>query len=318
MNGLDQKAQAVLEQVQRVILGKEKEIREVFLAILAGGHILLEDVPGVGKTTLALSLAKAMDLSFKRVQFTPDIMPSDLTGFSMYRQEEKAFVFQEGSLFCQLLLADEINRALPKTQSALLEAMEERRVTVDGQTRPLPAPFMVIATQNPLGSAGTSPLPESQMDRFMISLSLGYPDYESELKLAMQTTGRNRVDAVAFTEPIGPADLIRMQEEVEQVFLQEDVCRYLLDLITESREDPYVEQGASPRATIALVRMAKASAWMNGRDFVRPVDVREQYPYVLRHRLVTGNAARMAHKDRDDILEEILAKVRAPLRGRIR
>ena len=316
MAELHDKALDVLAQVQKVILGKEKEITEVFMAMLAGGHVLLEDVPGVGKTTLALSFARAMNLDFKRVQFTPDLMASDLTGFSLYRKEEERFVYQEGSLFCQILLADEINRALPKTQSALLEAMEERNVTVDGTTRLLPEPFLVIATQNPADSSGTAPLPESQMDRFIISESLGYPEFENELELAMQTTRKSRIDVVQPQPCLDAAEFLQMQQEVEQVFMQEDVGRYLVELITETRKNPYLEAGAGPRATIALVRMAKASAWMKGRDYVRPLDVAEQFPYVLKHRIRLGSAARLDHKDKDEILEDILTEVRSPVRGR--
>ena len=316
MAELHDKALDVLAQVQKVILGKEKEITEVFMAMLAGGHVLLEDVPGVGKTTLALSFARAMNLDFKRVQFTPDLMASDLTGFSLYRKEEERFVYQEGSLFCQILLADEINRALPKTQSALLEAMEERNVTVDGTTRLLPEPFLVIATQNPADSSGTAPLPESQMDRFIISESLGYPEFENELELAMQTTRKSRIDVVQPQPCLDASEFLQMQQEVEQVFMQEDVGRYLVKLITETRKNPYLETGAGPRATIAMVRMAKASAWMKGRDYVRPLDVAEQFPYVLKHRIRIGSAARLDHKDKDEILEDILTEVRSPVRGR--
>ncbi len=316
MSELREKAERLLAQVQTVILGKEQEIREVFLALSAGGNVLLEDVPGVGKTTLALCLAQLIDLDYKRVQFTPDVMPSDLTGFSLYQPQEGKFVYQKGSLFCQLLLADEINRTLPKTQSALLEAMEEKKVTVDGITRELPTPFFVIATQNTKNSSGTMPLPESQMDRFIISESLGLPDYESELALALQTTETSRIAQAALSPCLSGEEMMEIQKEAQNVVLKEDVGRYLLDLITETRKTPYLEKSAGPRATIALVRMAKAAAWLKGRDYVRPFDVSEQFPYVVQHRIQESKAAQLDHKNKQQIIQNILASVKMPtIRG---
>lgn len=243
--------QKVLNQVNRVILGKEEEIREVMLAFLAKGHVILEDIPGVGKTTLAVAFSRTMLLDYKRVQFTPDVLPSDLTGFSIYRREEEKFVYQPGSIFCNLLLADEINRTSPKTQSALLEVMEERKVTVEGVTREVPSPLLVIATQNPSGSAGTQYLPEAQMDRFMVNLSIGYPDFESELAMAMGITDKNRLDGL---KPVMNGEqLLGIQKEVCGVYISEPVYRYIVGLVRTSRENPHLERGGSPRATIDLV-----------------------------------------------------------------
>ncbi len=310
---LQEKAKQVVEQVNRVILGKEPEVREVFLAFLADGHVLLEDVPGVGKTTLAMAFSRTMELDCTRVQFTPDVMPSDLTGFSVYDRNEGKFVYQPGSVFCNLLLADEINRASPKTQSALLEVMEERRVSVEGVTRPVPKPFLVIATENPTGSAGTQLLPESQVDRFLISLSIGYPDFDHELQMARSVANTSRLDALKPV--ITKEELLEMQQDIDQVYIRDSVYRYLLRLVTTTRDHPYLERGASPRATIALVRMAKASAWFDGRDFVTPGDIAAQFPFVVSHRLLLNTSAKMENKQKDSIIEEILAQVEKPPMG---
>ena len=273
------KAAKVIEQVNKVILGKDRKVKEIMTAFLAGGHILLEDIPGVGKTTLATAFSKAMKLDCKRVQFTPDVMPSDLTGYSVYRSDLGQFVYQPGSVFCNLLLADEINRTSPKTQSALLEVMEERKVSVEGITRDVPDPFIVIATQNPYGNAGTQSLPEAQMDRFMITMSIGYPDFESEMDMAMSVGKIGRTDMV---EPVITAeDVKEMQEEIYEVYMNKSIYKYIVELVTASRESEYIERGASPRATIALVKMSKAWAWLNGRDYVIPSDVGTQFEYVI-------------------------------------
>ncbi len=310
---LHEKGKQVVDQVNQVILGKEPEVQEVFLAFLADGHILLEDVPGTGKTTLAMAFSRTMELDCKRVQFTPDVMPSDLTGFSIYRKDEDRFVYQPGSVFCNLLLADEINRTSPKTQSALLEVMEERRVTVEGVTREVPKPFLVIATENPTGSAGTQLLPESQVDRFLVSLTLGYPDFDHELKMAMEVARTSRLDAL--TPVISKEELIAMQQDIDNVYIKDDVYQYLLRLVTMTRNHPYLERGASPRATIALVRMSKAAAWFDGREYVTPGDIAEQFPYVVTHRLVVNASAKMENKQKSSIIEEILAQVAQPPMG---
>lgn len=305
-----ERAAEVVRRAGEVLFGKEREIREVLLAILANGHILLEDIPGVGKTTLAMAFSKTLDLDYRRVQFTPDVLPSDLTGFSVYRREQEAFVYQPGIVFCNLLLADELNRTSPKTQSALLEAMQEGQVTAEGVTRKLPAPFLVIATQNPLGSAGTQPLPESEADRFSVSLSLGYPDMESELQMA-RAVGMER--PVERLQPIlARVELLAMQEAIHGVYINEKVFRYLTELVRATREHPAVLQGAGPRATIALVKLSKAAAWYEGRDFVTPNDVLEQFPYVAAHRVTLNADAVMRHLSVGEVLRQIAGAVRKP------
>lgn len=307
------KAAKVIEQVNKVILGKDREVKEVMTAFLAGGHILLEDIPGVGKTTLATAFSKAMKLDCKRVQFTPDVMPSDLTGYSVYRSDLGQFVYQPGSVFCNLLLADEINRTSPKTQSALLEVMEERKVSVEGITRDVPDPFIVIATQNPYGNAGTQSLPEAQMDRFMITMSIGYPDFESEMDMAMSVGKMGRADMV---EPVITAeDVKKMQEEIYEVYMNKSIYKYIVELVTATRESEYIERGASPRATIALVKMSKAWAWLNGRDYVIPSDVGTQFEYVISHRIVPDMSARMEKLSKSDIINNIVKSVKRPVVG---
>lgn len=307
------KAAKVIEQVNKVILGKDRKVKEIMTAFLAGGHILLEDIPGVGKTTLATAFSKAMKLDCKRVQFTPDVMPSDLTGYSVYRSDLGQFVYQPGSVFCNLLLADEINRTSPKTQSALLEVMEERKVSVEGITRDVPDPFIVIATQNPYGNAGTQSLPEAQMDRFMITMSIGYPDFESEMDMAMSVGKIGRTDMV---EPVITAeDVKEMQEEIYEVYMNKSIYKYIVELVKATRESEYIERGASPRATIALVKMSKAWAWLNGRDYVIPSDVGTQFEYVISHRIVPDMSARMEKLSKSDIINNIVKSVKTPVVG---
>lgn len=307
------KAAKVIEQVNKVILGKDRKVKEIMTAFLAGGHILLEDIPGVGKTTLATAFSKAMKLDCKRVQFTPDVMPSDLTGYSVYRSDLGQFVYQPGSVFCNLLLADEINRTSPKTQSALLEVMEERKVSVEGITRDVPDPFIVIATQNPYGNAGTQSLPEAQMDRFMITMSIGYPDFESEMDMAMSVGKIGRTDMV---EPVITAEDVRkMQEEIYEVYMNKSIYKYIVELVKATRESEYIERGASPRATIALVKMSKAWAWLNGRDYVIPSDVGTQFEYVISHRIVPDMSARMEKLSKSDIINNIVKSVKRPVVG---
>lgn len=307
---INEAAKQILNEVNKVILGKEKEVQEVLLTFLANGHILIEDIPGVGKTSLAVAFSRALGLDCKRVQFTPDVMPSDLTGFSIYRREEEKFVYQKGSVFCNLLLADEINRTSPKTQSALLEVMEERKVSVEGITREVPAPFLVIATQNPFGSAGTQLLPPAQMDRFMTSLTLGYPDFESELAMAKDIDEQERIDRVEAVSDA--AAFLKMQKEIHGVFMKDEVYRYILELITATRNNVYLERGASPRATISLVKMSKAQAWLSGRDYCTPNDVAAQFPYVVSHRIILDLATEMEHINREQVIKEILESVKKP------
>lgn len=303
-------AKEMIAQLNQVILGKESFIFEVVAATLANGHILLEDIPGVGKTTLALAVSKLMGLKWNRVQFTPDVLPSDLTGFSIYRRETEKFVYQPGAVFCNLLLADEINRTSPKTQSALLEVMEEMQVTVDGVTRDVPYPFIVIATQNPLGTVGTQPLPPAQMDRFLVCMTMGYPDFQSEVLMAKELDGGKRTEKLS---PIANGDLlVKMQKEVEGVFVSDTIYEYIVRLITATRKSDYLNIGVSPRGTISLVKISKAAAWLKGNDFVSPSDVYDLFPAISRHRIQTSAKARIEGIDKEEIIQGILKSVEMP------
>ena len=308
-----QEVQAVLDAINNVILGKQEQVQEVFIALLAGGHILLEDIPGVGKTTLAIAFSRVLNLDFARVQFTPDVLPSDLSGFSIYHKEEEKFVFSKGPVFSNLLLADEINRTSPKTQSALLEVMEERRVTVDGVTRHVPEPFHVIATENPYGAAGTQPLPEAQLDRFMISLSIGYPDYDSELSLIKEDTGISRIEDVQSC--MSKETFVNLQKAVHGIYMDDKVYDYALHLVRATREHGYLVQGASPRASLYLVRLAKAMAMLEGRDYVLPKDVSMQFPYVISHRILLRDSAIMKGIEKKDVIQDILKTTKQPSIG---
>jgi MoxR-like ATPase len=274
---------SLLQQLNTVVVGKNQQVRDCVTCLLAGGHLLLEDVPGVGKTTLAHALAHSFGLQFSRVQFTADLMPSDLTGVSVYEQASQGFVFHPGPVFAQILLADEINRASPKTQSALLEAMEEKQVSVEGQTRPLPEPFFVIATQNPQEQLGTYPLPESQLDRFLMRISLGYPGREAELQLLQHNGHRNLANQLQ--PQLDAAGLAQLQQAVLQVHAAMPLLHYVQDLLTASRNGQWFVQGLSPRAGIALLRAAKAHAFIEGRDYVAPDDVQAVFVQTMAHRL---------------------------------
>ena len=304
----------VLEEANRVILGKEEITKEIMAALLAGGHVLLEDIPGVGKTTLALAFSKMMGMDWKRVQFTPDVLPSDLTGFSLYRQDVQKFVYQPGAVMCNLLLADEINRTSPKTQSALLEVMEEGQVTVDQKTYPVPDPFVVIATENPFGSAGTQMLPESQLDRFMICISMGYPDIQAEIEIVKGSQKGNPADAVKAV--VGTEMLLEMRAEVEQVYVHDAVYEYIGRLVEATRNHQMVRLGISPRGTIALAKVAKAYAYLEGRTFCIPQDVAKVFPDVAVHRLFLSARARAARMESSQVIEEILAMITQPKAGK--
>ncbi len=282
---------AILNQLNTVIVGKKAQVQDCVACLLAGGHLLIEDVPGVGKTTLAHALARTFGLQFSRVQFTADLMPGDLSGVSIYDRVKEEFVFHPGPIFAQILLADEINRASPKTQSALLEAMEEKQVTIEGATRPLPSPFFVIATQNPHDQLGTYALPESQLDRFLMRISLGYPDRVSERSLLAGHDRRDMVDKL--TSMVSTTDLLVLQSQVQQVHVAESLMDYVQDLLTATRSGKWFLQGLSPRAGIALVRVAKAQAILSGRDYVAPDDVQAILPQTIAHRMVpVGDAGR--------------------------
>lgn len=305
-----QKIVCIMDEVKKVIAGKDTCIEKVFAAILGGGHILIEDVPGVGKTTLALAFSSAMSLVNHRMQFTPDVLPADIVGFTMYDKETGAFVYREGAIMCNLFLADEINRTSPKTQSALLEVMEEGRVTVDGIGHALPEPFFVIATENPKGSAGTQLLPESQLDRFMICVSMGYPDFDSEVQIARGMSQRSKVSDIRPV--IGAEELTELQRQAEEVYVDDSIYEYITRLVTATRANDYIELGVSPRGTIACVGMAKAWAYVHGRDYVLPEDVREIFPDVTAHRIVLNAKARVAKITVTAILEDILSKTPEP------
>ena len=279
-----QKLKSLLDQLNTVIVGKPAQTQDCVACLLAGGHLLIEDVPGVGKTTLALALARTFGLQFSRVQFTADLMPSDLSGVAIYERGKGAFVFHPGPLFAQVLLADEINRASPKTQSALLEAMEEKQVTVDGQTRALPAPFFVIATQNPHDQLGTYALPESQLDRFLMRISLGYPDRAAERELLAGLDRRGMVDALPSL--LDPVELQTLQRKVLAIHTSAPLLDYVQDLIAATRSGQWFLMGLSPRAGIAVVRAAQAQALLSGRDYVAPDDVRAILAQTVAHRLI--------------------------------
>ncbi len=300
---VQEKVAALLRQLNEVIVGKTTQVQDCVACLLAGGHLLIEDVPGVGKTTLAHALARTFGLQFSRVQFTSDLMPSDLSGVSVYERGKEAFVFHPGPLFAQILLADEINRASPKTQSALLEAMEEKQVTVEGATRPLPRPFFVIATQNPQDQLGTFALPESQLDRFLMRISIGYPDRAAERQLLAGHDRRELVDALPSL--LNATELQTLQQRVLDVHVAPPLLDYLQDLITATRSGRWFLQGLSPRAGIAVVRAAKAQALLSGRDYVAPDDVQSILPQTIAHRLVpVGDAGRGA-------VEQVRAMVEA-------
>lgn len=310
-----EQVQCVLKQVNQVLIGKEECVRKVMAAILAGGHILMDDIPGVGKTTLAMAFSDALSLQSKRVQFTPDVMPSDILGFSMYQKQTGEFVYQPGAVMCNLFLGDEINRTSPKTQSALLEVMEEGSATVDGITRPLPDPFIVIATENPAGSVGTQLLPESQLDRFMICLSLGYPDLEDEIRIMQEKnqpySSREMLDGGQHAI-MTATELRELRQEISQIHIQNSVYRYICRLAQETRQSLYIELGVSPRGTVALMRMAQAMAFLHRRSYVIPEDVAEVFLDVASHRILRGAKARAARLSVDQILQDILEQVRKP------
>lgn len=303
-------ALAVIEEVKKAVKGKEDCIRKAFAAILAGGHILIEDVPGVGKTTLAMAFSKAMKLENHRVQFTPDVLPSDILGFSMYQKETGKFIYHPGTIMCNLFLADEINRTSPKTQSALLEVMEEGSVTVDGESRPVPKPFIVMATQNPRGSAGTQLLPESQMDRFMICMSMGYPDLLSEIEIAKGKNNKNDYDRIEAVMETG--ELLEVQKAVDACYIHDSIYMYMAKLIGATRENQYIELGISPRGMIALSKMVKAAAFLEGRRYVIPEDVENNFLDVAKHRILLNTKARVSHVSPEAVLGKIIRETEKP------
>ena len=303
-----EQSRQILEEVSKAFIGKNDIVEKVLMTIYARGHVLLEDCPGVGKTTLALAFSKVLGLSSKRIQFTTDTLPSDITGFTMFNRETGKFEYREGAANCQLLLADEINRTSPKTQSALLEVMEEHTITVDGETHHLLAPFICIATQNPLGSAGTQPLPESQLDRFMVCLSIGYPTLENQMKIINVQRYQNPLnDLTAVTTP---QTILEVQEYLAAVLLSDPVLSYAIRLCEATRTHPLVELGISPRGILALVKMARANAILKERNYVIPEDIQRVFGDVCAHRLVLRPQARVDHVSARQLLGDILQQIK--------
>lgn len=309
MNGMSQKLEQVQAEVNKVIKGKEDVVKKVLAAVIAGGHILMEDIPGVGKTTLATTFAKSMSMHYKRVQFTPDVLPSDILGFSMYNSATKEFEYREGAVFTNLFLADEINRTSPKTQSALLEVMEEKTATVDGVTRPLPDPFVVIATENPYGSSGTQMLPESQLDRFMVCLSMGYPSHADAVAILKGNAGK---PLSKVQEVISMEEVLALRAMTNDLYVKDEIYEYIVNLVEATRTMEIFSMGASPRGTIALLRMAKAMAVIDGRDYVCAKDVQDVARDVLGHRVKLSARGKAQGITMQQAIGMVIANVTAP------
>lgn len=309
MDGMSQKLEQVQAEVNKVIKGKEDVVKKVLAAVIAGGHILMEDIPGVGKTTLATTFAKSMSMHYKRVQFTPDVLPSDILGFSMYNSATKDFEYREGAVFTNLFLADEINRTSPKTQSALLEVMEEKTATVDGVTRPLPDPFVVIATENPYGSSGTQMLPESQLDRFMVCLSMGYPSHADAVAILKGNAGK---PLSKVQEVISMEEVLALRAMTNDLYVKDEIYEYIVNLVEATRTMEIFSMGASPRGTIALLRMAKAMAVIDGRDYVCAKDVQDVARDVLGHRVKLSARGKAQGITMQQAIGMVTANVTAP------
>ena len=302
-------AKQIVYEVSKVIVGKDEVIIKMLLAILARGHILMEDITGVGKTTMALAFSRALGLDYNRVQFTPDVLPSDITGYSIYDKNTGKMIYQRGAILCNLFLADELNRATSRTQSALLQAMEEGEVTVDNVTYPVPQPFMVIATQNPIGAKGTQMLPDSQLDRFMIRLTMGYPDPQAEAEMIRRK--QQGISLEQVQQVVSREELIRICAEAEQVYIKDSLIDYIVKLCTATRNDSRILQGASPRAALSLTSLAKAAAWIQGRDYVVPSDIRFVFADSIQHRLIWASD-NLSYRRQYSVVEELFASVRAP------
>ncbi|RYL94458.1 MoxR family ATPase [Sporolactobacillus sp. THM19-2] len=304
----------MIKNVETVVIGKHTAVKLITLAMLAGGHVLIEDIPGVGKTRLVRAMARSIGAKFKRIQFTPDLLPSDITGLSIYNQKSGEFEFRPGPLMGNIILADEINRTSPKTQSALLEGMAEGRITVDGVTRQLPELFFVMATQNPIEYEGTYSLPEAQLDRFLLKLSLGYPSRENELELLNRMSGK---DPLEDLRPVlSVEDILEMRREAQQVYVSDGIKNYLLDIITATRNHPMIYLGVSPRGTLSMISAIRARAFIEQRDFVVPDDVKAVAPYVLSHRLVMKPEAAYSSLTAETVMHEILDHVKVPVRDK--
>ena len=312
MAAYNEKIEKVIRNINKVMIGKEEVITLSLVALLAKGHVLLEDVPGVGKTMLVRTLAKSLDCDFKRIQFTPDLLPSDVTGVSIYNPKEMEFEFRGGPILGNIILADEINRTSPKTQSALLEAMEEKSVSVDGRTILLGQPFFVMATQNPIEYEGTYPLPEAQLDRFILKLNMGYPTFAEELELLDRTSQNHPIETIQAV--MTRDEIIAIQEEVNEVYIAENIQSYIVNIVNRTRENPNAYLGVSPRGSIALMKAAKAFAYIYGRDYVLPDDVKYLAPYVLAHRLIMTSEGKYNGQTGEEIIESILKSTHIPVR----
>lgn len=302
--------QLIVNEVKKAVNGKDRAIVTSLLAILANGNILIEDIPGVGKTTMAVAFSKALGLRYNRVQFTPDTLPSDIMGFAIYNKDSGKITFNRGAIFCNIFLADELNRTSSRTQAALLEAMEEQQVTVEGHSYPLERPFSVIATQNPAGASGTQLLPDSQTDRFMVRISMGYPDNESECKMLLNRSRKNPLDDVKCV--VTREQLVEMQNSVKEVFVKRDIAEYIVALVSATRNSSLIQRGASPRATLSLTDMAKATAYATGKDFVAPNDIQNVFLSTLSHRIILSSESISRRLNSEQVLKHILSKVKAP------
>ena len=310
LDQVHEKITALTANLAKVIHGKQEPIEILVIAVLSGGSVLMEDVPGVGKTTLAKALAKSIDVKFNRVQFTPDLLPLDILGSSIYNPQDGSFSFRQGPIFCNVLLADEINRASPRTQSALLEAMSEGQATIDVTCHQLPVPFVVLATQNPIDFHGTYPLPEAQLDRFLVQLNLGYPDADTEVGILYSQTASHPIDEL---EPVVSQDeMVALQRSVKQVRVERSVAEYMVDIVHETRLDPRLKLGVSPRGSLMFFRASQAAAFSDGRDYVLPDDVQRLARYVLPHRLILTSKAKYDSTTKPQIIADILDRVRVP------
>lgn len=302
--------QLIVSEVKKAVNGKDRAIVTSLLAILANGNILIEDIPGVGKTTMAVAFSKALGLKYNRVQFTPDTLPSDITGFAVYNKDSGKITFNKGAIFCNLFLADELNRTSSRTQAALLEAMEEQQVTVEGHSYPLERPFSVIATQNPAGASGTQLLPDSQTDRFMVRISMGYPDNDAECKMLLNRSHSNPLDDVNCV--VTKEQLFDMQNSVKEVFVKREIAEYIVSLVSATRNSNLILRGASPRATLSLTDMAKSAAYAAGKDYVTPQDIQNVFLPTLGHRIILSSESVSRHLGSEQVLKHILSKVRVP------
>jgi MoxR-like ATPase len=309
-----QKILDAIAEMETVIIGKHREMILLMTAMLSGSHVLIEDVPGTGKTSLAATMSRVMGMQFNRAQFTPDIMASDITGFNIYNRQKESFEFRSGLVMCNLLLADEINRASPKTQSALLEAMEENKVTVDGVTYPMPEPFMVIATQNPTGYVGTYPLPEAQLDRFAFKLNMGYPSPQEEVEILRARRGQNPMNTAR--QMLSAEDIVAAKQKVAEVKVEDSLYSYIVSLISATRRHKSLSLGASPRASVALMRLSQAYAFLRGRDYVLPDDIAALYRTAVAHRVMLTQEAKLNHLSVNTVLDEIFRSVEVPYLGK--